>query len=151
MTTVQDVLQRSELFAALSASHRQRIANLAAETTYAAGEMLFQEGDHAEALFILMTGQVHVQVQLGSRPERVTMVTVKQPGKLVGWSGFVAPHNYTATAICQDDSRLLTINGEALMSLLADYPDVGFAVMRNLSELISSRLRNMQQFFLKTL
>lgn len=151
MTTVQDVLQRSKLFADLSASHRLRIANLASETTCAAGEMLFQEGDHAEALYILMSGQVHIQVQLGSRPERVTTVVVNQPGKLVGWSGLVSPQPYTATAICQEDSRLLTIKGEALMALLADYPDIGFVVMCNLAELISSRLRNMQQFVLKTL
>jgi CRP-like cAMP-binding protein len=148
--TVQNVLQQSALFTGLPTSFRLQIANLAAETTHAAGAVLFAEGDHADSLFLLVSGLVHIQVQLGNQ-QRVTSVIVKQPGKLVGWSGFVTPHTYTATAVCQEDTRLLAIKGEALAGLLADYPEIGFVVMQRMAELISSRLRNMQQFVLKTL
>lgn len=144
------LLKQSDLFQDLHDAHLQGIADFAREIELQAGQILFEEGHKAETLFILIEGNVHVQVQLSSHPEHITTTIVTQPGKLVGWSGFIPPHHYTATAVCHKTSRLLAIDGDALTAYLAEHPDAGFMIMRRVAETISDRLRNIQQFVLKT-
>ncbi len=76
---------------------------------------------------------------------------VPQPGQLVGWSGFLEEARYTAGATCQADSRLLAFDGAAFMSLLESDAELGFLMLRRITNVISSRLRNIQRFVLKTL
>lgn len=147
---ITKLLKQSDLFQDLDETHLNRMADFARETELQAGQILFEEGHKAETLFILIEGDVHVQVKLSSHPEHITITIVTQPGKLVGWSGFIAPHNYTATAVCHKASRLLAIDGGALTEYLAEHPDAGYTVMRRVAETISDRLRNIQQFVLRT-
>lgn len=147
---ITKLLKQSDLFQDLDETHLNHVAECAREIDFQAGDMLFEEGHKATALYVLIQGDIHVQVKLSSHPEHVTTSIVNQPGKLVGWSGFIAPHNYTATAVCFKESRLLAIDGGALTEYLGQHPDVGFVVMRRVAETISDRLRNVQKFVLKT-
>jgi len=70
---------------------------------------------------------------------------------LVGWSGFMPPNYYTASAICQEDSHLLAFDGSAFNRLLEENRELGFTIMRRIAEVISQRLRTIQSVVLKTL
>jgi toluene monooxygenase system ferredoxin subunit len=140
-----------ELFTGLTEAQLAVLAGLAEEVTCPAGETLFEEGASASRLYVLLEGKVSIQVQLSSRPERITVASLSQPGQLVGWSGTVHPNNYTASATCQSDSRLLSFDGQAFMQALEADHTMGFLVMRRISEVVSGRLRNIQRVVLKTL
>jgi CRP-like cAMP-binding protein len=150
MVTAQE-LGEVGLFAGLSQTQLETLAGLAEAHSYAEGEALFREGEGASQLFLLMAGKVRIQVQLTSRPQIISITIISQPGSLVGWSGLVPPNNYTATALCQAKSRLLALDGAALMRVLEADPAMGFIVMRRLTEVISGRLQNLQRVVLKTL
>jgi CRP-like cAMP-binding protein len=61
------------------------------------------------------------------------------------------PNYYTASAICQEDSRLLSFDGAAFNRLLEQNPALGLVIMRRIAEVISQRLRTIQGVVLKTL
>jgi CRP-like cAMP-binding protein len=150
MITIQTLAQ-SPLFAGLTEAQLFPFMALAEEITCPRGRPIFEEGEHARRLFILLSGKVNIRVQITTRPEPISVATLDQPGQLVGWSGFMPPNDYTATALCQDHCRFLVFEGAAFMSLLETTPAVGFIVMRNIAEAISDRLRNVQRIVLKTL
>jgi CRP-like cAMP-binding protein len=150
MVNIQDIRQ-IELFAGLTQEQCEVVASLASETQRRAGEFLFQEGGKASLLYILLSGKILIQVQLTSRPERITITSLGRHGQVVGWSGLVKGQNYSASAYCQEDCRLLSIDGAQLSQALEQDPAMGFAVTRRLSEVISDRLRNIQRVVLKTL
>ena len=112
--------------------------------------MLFREGDVGTQLYILLEGRVSIQVKLSSRPESLAVASLSQYGQLVGWSGLIHA-NYTASAVCDTDSRLLTIDANELSALLRENPEAGFPVMEQVAITISERLRNIQRVVLKTL
>jgi CRP-like cAMP-binding protein len=114
------------------------------------GETLFREKENAKYVYILLKGKVRIQVQLSSKPKNVAITVLTQPGQLIGWSGLVPEQHYTAAAICQEDTELIAIEGTKFMSALERDPVMGFKVMRKISEVISSRLRNIQRNVLKT-
>ena len=146
-----DVLSTIGLFAGLRADQLAAIAETCEEKACLQAGTLFREGDHAEQFYVLLEGKVSLQVQLSSRPEAITIAIAELPGLIFGWSGMVAPYAYTASAICQKDSRFLAINGQALLSALEQDPAMGFLVMRRIAELVSNRLRSMRVALLKTL
>ncbi len=150
MVTTQE-LGRFGLFAGLSEAQLDRILALAEEKHCHAGESLFREGDPATHLYLLLKGKVAIQVQLTSRPETITTTVLSQPGQLIGWSGLVPPHHYTAAGVCQADSHLLMIEGEALRQAMERDPEMGFLLMQQIAGVISGRLRTVQQVVLKTL
>jgi CRP-like cAMP-binding protein len=143
-------LEKMDIFQGLSREQLEIIANLTESKKISKGEALFQEKEDAKHIFILLKGKVRIQVQLSSKPETVAITVLTQPGQLIGWSGLVPDQYYTAAAICQEDTKLLAIEGARLMSALEKDPVMGFKVMRRISEVISSRLRNIQRTVLKT-
>lgn len=139
------------LFRNLPDSLLEKITALGNELSFSQGETIFREGEGADKLHFLLEGDVLLKVKLTSRPESITVSAVSQRFESFGWSGIVPPYHYTASAVCETDCRVLTIPGESFMKLLNENPEAGFAVMRRLTELVSSRLRNSRQALLKTL
>ncbi|MGQ9851408.1 MAG: Crp/Fnr family transcriptional regulator [Aggregatilineaceae bacterium] len=150
MVTPQQLAQ-SPLFAGLPEDQLAPFATLAREITCAAGDALFREGEEACCLYLLVSGKVSVQVQPTAMTQPLTIVSLSAFGQVVGWSGFMPPNYYTATAICQEDSRLLSFDGAAFNRLLEQNPALGLVIMRRVAEVISQRLRMVQGVVLKTL
>ncbi len=145
------LLAQSPLFAGLPDDYLAQFAALADEVTCAAGGALFREGEEASRLYILLSGKVNVQVQPTALTYPLTIVSLSTFGQLVGWSGFMPPNYYTASAICQEDSHLLAFDGSAFNRLLEENRELGFTIMRRIAEVISQRLRTIQSVVLKTL
>jgi len=148
--TIIKQLENLDIFKGLSIEELGVIAELTEIKKVPKGEALFREKDYAKHVFILLKGKVRIQVQLSSKPENIAITVLTQPGQLIGWSGLVPEQYYTAAAICQEETELITIEGTELMSALERDPVMGFKVMRKISEVISSRLRNIQRTVLKT-
>lgn len=144
-------LSQSPFFAGLPEDYLARFAALAEEITCSAGDALFREGEEASRLYLLISGKVNIQVQPTSLQQPLTIVSLGTFGQLVGWSGFMPPNYYTATAVCQEDSRLLTFDGTVFNRIIEENPALGLIVMRRIAGVISQRLRNIQGIVLKGL
>ncbi len=143
------LLTQFDIFSGLSAEQLAAIAAFGEEVTYAKGEILFSEGQEAKRLFILLEGKVALQVRLVSHRDNITLEIINQPYHTLGWSGLVSPYYYTASAVCQLNSRLVMLDGPALMRFLEAEPTVGFTIMRRITEVICDRLRTSRVALLK--
>lgn len=148
-TNVQ--LSEFPLFRNLPEDLLNKVAAICEEETYSEGDTVFREGEDADKLHFLLQGDILLKVKLTSRPESITVSVVSQCFESFGWSGIVPPYHYTASAICENGCRVLTIPGDRFMSLLEDNPEAGFTVMQRLTQLIASRLRTSRQALLKTI
>ena len=144
-------LSEFPLFKDLPEELLDKIAAVCEEETVSAGDSVFREGDQADKLHFLIEGSIVLKVKLTSRPDSITVSAVSQKFESFGWSGIVPPYHYTATAICEEECRVLVVPGNKFMDLLQANPSAGFVVMQRLTELISSRLRTSRQGLLKTL
>ena len=149
--TTTDTLQKLDIFKGLSEEQLAVIAGLTELKKIPSGEALFKEREVAKHIYILLKGKVRIQVQLTSSPETIAITVLSQNGSLIGWSGLAPEQYYTAAAICQEDTELLAIKGAQLIKALEEDCDMGFKVIRRISGVISSRLRNIQSIVLKTL
>ena len=71
------------------------------------------------------------------------MVTIDILGKgqIFGWSSLIKPHVHTTSAICQEETKVLVMDGAALRFILHKTPHADFEVATNLATLLGDRLR----------
>jgi CRP-like cAMP-binding protein len=146
-----DVLAGFPLFKDLSPVVLGKIAALSKELSYEEGQSVFREGEKADKLHFLLQGSLALRVNIMSKPESVTVSFVAKANECFGWSGLVEPHYYTASAFCEEPTRILDIAGKELLKVLTENPEAGFVVMHRMAEMISYRLRNSRLALFKTL
>jgi CRP/FNR family cyclic AMP-dependent transcriptional regulator len=130
-----DELRSCELFADLNDRELERIAAIAYKEAYGPGDLIFIERAQARRLFILFKGRVQVHIQLRS-------VLEMEPGRVFGWSSLVKQRRVTASARALEPVTVIAIEGDDLNALFDRDAHLGFVVMKQLAEVIASRLRH---------
>lgn len=127
LTTIERVLllRRVDLFAEVPTEKLAELAAIGEEIDRLQGDVLFREGDRADALYLV----IHGQLLLTADGESVGRVG---PEETLGvWSLFDdAPR--IATATVAEDARLLRIRRNRFRDLLADHTEIAEAVLRTL-------------------
>lgn len=138
-----DFLSACELFVGLDAGELEEIASIAHEERYEAGEIICAEHEVAERLFILCDGRVEVRVSLDSPLEPGGEMTIQEvePGRLFGWSSMVKQQRFTASVRALEAATVLAITADDLNALFEQNAHAGFVIMKQLAEVIASRLR----------
>ncbi len=151
MVSIDD-LRACELFPALSGVELEQIAAIAHEEEYHAGELICAEREIADRLFILKSGDVHLHIRLRSPLEPGGEVTVEEvePGRIFGWSSLVKQRQFTASARAVGPVSVIVIQGCDLNDLFDRDAHIGFVVMKQLAEVVASRLRHTREICERT-
>ena len=102
--------------------------------------VLFNQGDPAEYLYIVVVGEVTIQHKPDDGPP-ITITRVR-PGGVVGWSAVLGNREYTSGAVCSVYSQMLRVRGEDLRILCEQHPETGILILERLATVIAKRLRN---------
>ncbi len=139
-----DALHCCELFPNLSDEELGPIAAIAREEAYQPGELICAERELADRLFILGKGrvQVHIRLRPGLEPGCEATIEEVEPGRIFGWSSLVKQRRFTASARALEAVTLLVIQADDLDALFDRDAHLGFVVMKQLAEVIASRLQH---------
>lgn len=124
--------------ATLSPRVREKLLAMTETFRFAEGSTIFREGDSSLYLYIVKTGRVAVDVHVPSKGRRPIMTV--EPGEVFSWSALAEPYVETASARTVEETEVLGIKGESLMSLCRQDTEVGFELYRSLTAVISTRL-----------
>ena len=126
-----DVVRQAPLFAALDDEAAEALAASMTRREIARGEVLFNEGDAGDRLYVIVDGKV--KLGRASGDGRENLLAVLGPGEMFGeLSAFdPGPRNATATAI--SDAVLLGLGTDDLTRWLAGRPDVARQMLRALA------------------
>ena len=117
----------------------QRLADLASFHQLALGDELFHEGDQEDNIYILIAGQICLEVTIPT--QGVIRIDLLEPLEIIGWSALTpVVRQRTATARACQPSTTIVFNRDALRQLCEEDHDIGYVIMRRLSTVIASRL-----------
>jgi CRP-like cAMP-binding protein len=122
----------------LSPRVQERLVSMGEPFGYAEGETIFHEGDPSLYLYIVKSGQVTIEIHVGSKGRRSIMTA--GPGDLFSWSALVEPRLETASARATQPTEALGVKGGVLMDLCREDVEFGFELYRAVAEVIGSRL-----------
>lgn len=136
-TDKTDVLRRSPLFELLSPAELQVLADLSKPRRYAAGQLIFSEGEVGDSLFVLGAGEVEV-----SRHETpAAALAVLAPPAAFGEMALVDREHRSATVRARTEVQALQLTAENFTTF-RKYSRDGFTlVVMNIARVLSSRLR----------
>jgi len=138
------VLQ-TDLLAGLSESDSTQLAALGEKITTPAGHILFNLGEPADRIYLVLRGRIALTLPMQIRGgEQDILVEERLAGETLGWSGLIPPHRFTLKASASVESDLLTFSRSALLEYFESHPGVGYTVSRNVASVIGHRLEVFQ-------
>lgn len=126
-------------FGAVSARLQQRMAESAETLEVPPGGLVFSEGQHADALYVVESGTIQLSV---NQRERDLAVASVGPGELLGWSWLVPPHSWDFDAVAVSGARLARVPAELLRTAMQDDPTDAAALSAAMLGVVSRRLRD---------
>ncbi len=119
------------LFEQLSDEQRRRVAAAGFERSYERGAIIFNEGETAEALFVVLAGQV--KLMRYSSKGRELLLHLVHPGQTFAEAALFAGVTYPATAEVVEPARVWYLPRAALIDLLRGSPELALAMLGSVS------------------
>ncbi len=134
LTTVEKVifLKDIDIFEFTSTEDLAHIAAITDEVEFQAGETIFEEGEISDAMYMVIEGKVRL-----TRGDQEVMVAQKKD--VFGTWALFDDEPRVATATTLENSRLLHIDKEDFIDLLADHVAITQSVLKTMVK----RLRNL--------
>jgi CRP/FNR family transcriptional regulator, cyclic AMP receptor protein len=134
-----ETLKNIPWFFELKPSSFERMSSIADLCDLTAGQILFHEGDRAIDFYILVAGQIAIETKV---PYHGCVCTFTAGAlDVVGWSCLTAfTRQRTSSARAITDCRLIAMNGEKLRQMCDEDHDLGYVIMRRLSNIIVSHM-----------
>ncbi len=127
------------IFTDLNRQQLQLIEPLLKPVRFAANEVIFEQGQQAEYLYILTEGQVLVRYKPYDGPPLI--VARIATGGVFGWSSALQREEYTSSAVAVGASEAFQIRGQRLQELCCQDPETGSILLDRLAGVIAERLR----------
>jgi CRP-like cAMP-binding protein len=128
------MLQQVPLFAGLEPAKLKLLAFSSDRVGYGAGEVLFRQGDAADAAYVILAGTAEILVDSAQGPIKVAEVG---ENSIIGEIAILCNAARTATVKAETPIDTLRIRKEQFIKLLTDFPEVMIEVMRVLAERLS--------------
>jgi CRP-like cAMP-binding protein len=134
---IPDAMEQLAFFEGLERADIKLLMPYFTSQHYPAGTIVFEQGDLAGFLYLVVTGEVLIRYKPDDGP--MMAVTRVQPGGVFGWSAAMGNVDYTSGAICMTDCEVLQIRGRDLRSICDKHPRVGKVILERLANVISER------------
>ncbi len=102
-----------------------------------AGTVIFEQGEPATHVYILLSGTVTLRYKPYDGPP-ITLTQI-QPGSVFGWSAVIGNLTYTSGTVAKEDIEAIRIRGVELRRLAMRYPKAGRVIFDRLARRVSSR------------
>jgi len=128
------ILKKMPVLSGLLDKEYQTVLAMCSSTVVKKGETLFKQGDDGSSMYILLSGEIAINV------EGVGTVHVMKAGEILGEIGLVKNVARTAGAVTTEDCVLLQLYSEILHQVVKKQPRVGYIIMRNVARILADRL-----------
>ncbi len=138
MTELLNILKRFPAWGELPDDILQELTQLGELQTHQAGELLFREGEQHPYLYLLLSGQLVLEVQVHGRGG-VELLTLTA-GELVGWSPLIQARPMSLNATARSDLEVIRFDSRRLRELCESNHCFGYHFMRLAALAFAKRL-----------
>lgn len=137
--TLCDMIEAVPMFSELPRAEAKSLAGYLRAYEAKKGAVIFKEGAKGMFMCIVMSGRVDILKEDQEREQK--KVAVVRPGKSMGEMSLLDELPYSATAVAQEDTRLLMLTRLNFLRLSEEKPVLCNVVLRQIARLMSLRLR----------
>lgn len=123
-------LKQVPLFREVEPSRLKLLAFTSERVHFEAGQRFFAQGDESDAAYLILEGEAAVSLDGPQGPVRLALL---RADALVGEMGILADQPRSATVTAETAVIALRIDRSVFLELLAQFPQIAIAVMRDLA------------------
>lgn len=131
-----EILKKTMPFQVVSEVMLRQIGALGRRVSYNRGTLIYDVGDTADDIYVIVSGKVEHTLEPGVNARRPAQTLGE--GDVFGWAALLAkyPHRL-AKAVCVGPTEIVRINGDDLLRLMESDPDAGDVVMSRFATMIT--------------
>jgi CRP-like cAMP-binding protein len=122
-----DLLRRVPVFSSLGAEELERVAQVAVPRRFAAGQVVFREGDESDTCYIVRAGQARATRR--HTDGRTIALATFGPGDIFGELAMFDRERRSATVEAVTDTEVVAILGADMRRLLHEHPDISIKLL----------------------
>ena len=134
-----DSLESVILFKHLEPDERRICADFIEEASYDKGQVIISEGDIADILVIIMSGQVRITKEISTGEKRLATLI---EGDFFGEISMFESGVRTATAKAAMPAQVLLVKKEPFERLVNDHPRIGVKILTAMMREMARRFRD---------
>jgi CRP-like cAMP-binding protein len=138
-----DSLKQSFMFKAVSLDDLNTMLRVMKRQSFKAGEPLFRKGDTGETMYVLLKGKLRI-FTVDNIGNELTL-TNYEPIRVFGDFSMLDQQPRSASATAVEDIEVLALTRADFMELLPECPDLGMAMIRNLTD----RVRHITNYMMR--
>ena len=143
-------LKNVELFSGLDEPQLSVILSYSSVESFPEGKTIFNQGDEAYGLYILIEGRVVLTVKTGEKTDLMTS-TIDKEGAIFGMPSLIEPFRYNVTATCLKTSKVLRIETPPIRRKMEEDLKMGMEILKRLASIYFNRLNEMREGISKLL
>ncbi|OGQ23491.1 MAG: hypothetical protein A3I05_00960 [Deltaproteobacteria bacterium RIFCSPLOWO2_02_FULL_44_10] len=140
-------MEQMKLFSGLEVDRIQELRLLCQRCEYRGSDLVFNEGDRGDALYLIESGQVMVSKKDHHDDEEI--LGVLEPGEFFGEMALLDRSFRSARVTALEQTVLLVLPSEKLEQFLQHNPRAAMMIYRNYAMHLSGRLRSVSDIFKK--
>jgi CRP-like cAMP-binding protein len=137
---MSDALPRIPFFRDLEPAQIAALRPLFESFICPAGETVFEQGDAAEFLYLILEGEVAINYKPYDTPPII--LTRLRKGDVFGWSAVIGSPKYTSSIITETQLEAIRIHRKHLWNLVDEDPKTGKIIIDRLVRNVSPRWAN---------
>jgi CRP-like cAMP-binding protein len=136
----REVLAGTDFFAEADGEILDKLAAAGTERQLVRGDILFEEGDPPDALYVVTRGRIAIAIA-NPIDRRESVVALMEPGDLFGDLGMLDDRPRSAMARALEPSAVLAIPFEPVLRMFDEHP----RLLWNVTRMLAQRLRAMDE------
>lgn len=131
----------SQVFAGLDEEQLGRVLDLSRVESYPAEQVIVGEDQQGKTCYFLLQGRVDIEIAspFGKEAQRITTL---KTGEMFGELSLVDGFLRSATARSVEPVEALAFDNEPLEALMEEDAQIGYRIMRNVANVLSTRIRS---------
>lgn len=126
------LLRRAPVFSTLSGEDLERVARVAVPRRFAAGEVVFKEGDEGSTCYIVRSGRARA---IREHPDgRAITLAHFEPGDIFGEMAMLDGERRSATVETTEATEAIAIRSADMHRLLREHPDISVKLIAALGQ-----------------
>ena len=140
MSTERELLRSSPLFREFPDDVIDRFIADAERRTYASGDVIAAEGETAEEVFMVLDGEVRIEVALANADTELPVITARA-GDFMGEYAYIEEVPRAGTATAKTDVTVLVWKCEDWRRLAEEDLELAYALLKGIARQLCARLR----------
>ncbi len=141
-----ELIRRVPLFALLNSHQAETVADAVIKRRYKRGEVIVEQGDKSNTLFIILTGRARV-ITSDKRGREVILATL-QPGDYIGEMSLIDNQAHSASVRAEIQTDMLCLGRAEFARCLPENSSMAYAIMKGLVQRLRQADRKIESLAL---